>query len=487
MGTQYLLSASIEIPSEHRDTPSHSPLVPEVCLHLQRPFSSVPMPPALFAHDETDQFHPLKPNYHAPTYYSTQAPVMVQVSPGIWFDGNRHVMSASHPDVKAFVAEARRTLKLPLPPSEVVFVLAALEVFYNPGDPVHWLFWSDEKKHVTADVVTRISLHQPSLIRSNVAWNGTPEYLSILANHHGSTWRQLFEDQDWYQLLVPPKSGMLKMPNLRKRKVAPGAMREASRSPSPDEQEPDEPVPKKSRNVDVKGVDTQPVSNSVSAETDIPPRTAASPAISDNSMPLEELAPADTLPSITELLPEKKVPTSRSRPNGRQQRRRKRPAAVVTIEQCPAASSSSRASSDDLADGTQTSSSVNNKSSSTSNAHLRNRSTSHASAETLVGLSHDRRSSSVLSASTAVDGGTEKGKDPKHKEIQGKSCETENKSEDPDGSTNEADEGESVGVVTRGRARGKGVEKTLDTGAVNRTKPLTSSANPKKRSKKSRS
>lgn len=82
---------------------------------------------------------------------------MVQISPGIWSDGKREVMSASHPDVKAFIAEARKTLKLPVPPSEVVFVLSALDVFYKPGDPVHWLFWSDDKKYVTAEVVTRIS------------------------------------------------------------------------------------------------------------------------------------------------------------------------------------------------------------------------------------------------------------------------------------------------------------------------------------------
>lgn len=127
---------------------------PEVCLRLQ---ASVAMPHSLSFLPRVNLFHPQQPNYFAPTQYSTQVPLMVEISPGLLSDGKLHVLSASHPDVKAFIAEARRTLKLPLPPSEAIFVLAALEVFYKPGDPVHWLFWSDDKKNITAEVVTRIS------------------------------------------------------------------------------------------------------------------------------------------------------------------------------------------------------------------------------------------------------------------------------------------------------------------------------------------
>ena len=150
-------SSSRDSLQDQRDLSSHGPLIPEVCLRLQRPLASTTMPQTPFTQPETSRFHPQKPNYIAPTQYSTQIPLMVQISPGIWSDGNRKVMSANHPDVKAFIADARRNLKLPVPPSEIVFVLAALEVFYKPGDPIHWLFWSDDKKYVTAEVVTRIS------------------------------------------------------------------------------------------------------------------------------------------------------------------------------------------------------------------------------------------------------------------------------------------------------------------------------------------
>lgn len=77
---------------------------------------------------------------------------------------------------------------------------------------------------------------------SPVAWNGTPEYLSILAIHHGSTWRQLYETKPWFATVAPPKpSPQARQLNLRKRKVVPGAFRDLSKSPSL-EDEGDEPV-----------------------------------------------------------------------------------------------------------------------------------------------------------------------------------------------------------------------------------------------------
>ena len=484
------------------------PQRPEVCLRLQ---ASVAMPHSLSFLPRVNLFHPQQPNYFAPTQYSTQVPLMVEISPGLLSDGKLHVLSASHPDVKAFIAEARRTLKLPLPPSEAIFVLAALEVFYKPGDPVHWLFWSDDKKNITAEVVTRISrmysrdvpfsfssqprpVHQPPLIRSRVAWNGTPEYLSILANHHGSTWRQFFENKDWYQMLVPPKSGVPKVLNLRKRKVAPGAMREPSKSPSPDEEQEVEPISKRSRNLSARTTEKRAIINDITSHIDV----AVCPPIINDVMPLDDLTPSDTPHSIARDLPqdslEEKAPPSQLRLNGRQQRRRKRTAVKLMNEQGSDANESTRGTSTGPTD-TALSASVDDDNSSpsgptdlvTSNSvHSRNRSTSYASAGTLVGSSQGRRSSSVLSTCTAVDGGAatqDKKKDMKDKGAeQCDSYESENKSE-ADATTNDGDDDESVGVVTRGKARGKTAEKTPNAPVINRSKAPIS----RKRTKKTRS
>jgi hypothetical protein len=96
-------------------------------------------------------------NYLASTKYPTSVPARTQISPGVWSDGNDRVFSSTYPAVQQVLKEARATLKQPLAPNEIVFTLAALDVFYKPGDPAHWIFWSDEKKHQTAEVVTRIA------------------------------------------------------------------------------------------------------------------------------------------------------------------------------------------------------------------------------------------------------------------------------------------------------------------------------------------
>ena len=98
------------------------------------------------------------------TTFSTAVPQRAQISPGLWFDGQRTVLSAALPEVQRVLATARNTLKLSPTSSDVVFALAALHVFYSPGDPAHWLFWSDEQKNKTAEVVTRISCKSNTLI-----------------------------------------------------------------------------------------------------------------------------------------------------------------------------------------------------------------------------------------------------------------------------------------------------------------------------------
>ena len=91
------------------------------------------------------------------TKYPTALPRRTQIQLGVWWDGCDTVFSSDWPDVQNFLRRARKQMSLPLPLSETVFALAALEVFYDIEDPVHWMFWSDGRKERTAEVVNRIS------------------------------------------------------------------------------------------------------------------------------------------------------------------------------------------------------------------------------------------------------------------------------------------------------------------------------------------
>lgn len=89
--------------------------------------------------------------------YSYTISLRVERETGVWSNGTDTILSASCSDVQAFLTSARHEMALPPAPSEVVFSLAALSVFYSVEDPVHWMFWSDDKKSSTAEVVNRIA------------------------------------------------------------------------------------------------------------------------------------------------------------------------------------------------------------------------------------------------------------------------------------------------------------------------------------------
>jgi hypothetical protein len=112
---------------------------------------------------QTRQMRPVVESNTSRTTYSIHVPQRRQIERGIWSDGRDIVLSSQCPDVQRYLAQARDTLHLPPAPSEEVFVLAALEVFYAPTNPVHWMFWSDEKKGETAEIVTRIACKFPSI------------------------------------------------------------------------------------------------------------------------------------------------------------------------------------------------------------------------------------------------------------------------------------------------------------------------------------
>jgi len=115
------------------------------------PISLIP-PPRNFT--LSDGFAPLN---RSVSRYSNIVPRRTQIRLGVWSDGCNQVISAACPDVQAFLTCAREDMTLPVAPSERVFALAALEVFYRVDDPVHWMFWNEKKKDETAEVVNRIS------------------------------------------------------------------------------------------------------------------------------------------------------------------------------------------------------------------------------------------------------------------------------------------------------------------------------------------
>jgi hypothetical protein len=270
-----------------------------------------------------------------------------------------------------------------------------------------------------------ISVHQPPLIRTSVAWNGTSEYLYILANHHGSSHRHVYESQPWYTKLVPQKmSAAPKVLNLRKRKPNPGAFREPSRSPGPEDDETaEEPPRKKCRPKPASS--PEPPSNvgqassnnteSSSANKTQKPSSTSSSEGNSHENPSRQLGPLDQ-----DSLPMEEVTQTRMSTRNRKE----------VPSQTP--SNSSRASSVSPTDPPPSSAA----------SHNRDRSISHASSQTAVASNTGRRSASVLSASTAVDGrGPTKSKQP--------ATYIGDQTEAKEASDTQSDD---EGMVTRGRA-----------------------------------
>ncbi|TFK73963.1 hypothetical protein BDN72DRAFT_956047 [Pluteus cervinus] len=362
--------------------------------HLRHP--AVPQPKSTQRRLNFPHAYKPLPQYTVTTRYPTSIPVKHEVTPGVWSDGQHTVLCANHPDVRALLDQARSTLSLPPSPSEIIFVLAALEVFYKPNDPAHWLFWNDDRKGQTADVVSRIALHRPQLIQSKVAWNGTPEYLSILAIHHGPGWKQLYEKETWYTTLVPPKTvSPVRIPNLRKRKPAQVDVPE-NLAVGDEEEDIEVPPPKRTKTRRAQSpsrppkgilqITEEPLTHSNDAKFGLSPTPADEMVCDeDQNSPTEDSAnqPEDNI-----------VEDPPTRMTTRRQKRKAAEASSGLPEISASRSPScTPAPASGGGGGIAATSAV---------VHSRNRSTSQASAETVV-ASNERRSQSVLSAATAVE------------------------------------------------------------------------------------
>ncbi|CAA7259067.1 unnamed protein product [Cyclocybe aegerita] len=106
----------------------------------------------------------------------------VQISQGVWEENDDIYYTSSYPPAQEYLALARKSDRRPPPPSDLVYALAALQVIRTPSDRAHWMFWGNGAYHETASAVSRIALHTPRLIKSDVPWIGGSEFKSILAN-----------------------------------------------------------------------------------------------------------------------------------------------------------------------------------------------------------------------------------------------------------------------------------------------------------------
>ncbi|KAG6842163.1 hypothetical protein C0991_001656 [Blastosporella zonata] len=371
-----------------------------------------------------------------------------EVEPGVWSDGTDRVLSAAYPAVQDFLATARRTLSLPLPPSELVFVIAALEVFYCWNDPVHWMFWSDEKKVATAAIVNRIArtcnsscyplyctydeslVRTPQLIRSKVAWNGEAQYLFILSSLHGAS--SLPVDKDWFHVLNPKASSSTSTTmNLRKRKAPQIEQTEVLGEEDVSEIEGARPKRPKTRSTRV----LKPASPVTPENTK--PTTKSS--LSDANRPstpcdISASPQDDTTPSNHDISLSIKSKSSRQGPTARQASSTSDPLSI------------SRAGAASLAPAV-----VGLDTPAPSYTRNRNRSISQTSSQTTL-VADERRSLSVLSTITAVEVDTGKGDDKGNADQHPSDSEKEKEKEE--------------GMVTRGRANKARTPVTQDKGVA---------------------
>ncbi|KAF9263283.1 hypothetical protein L218DRAFT_927753 [Marasmius fiardii PR-910] len=165
------------------------------------------------------------------------------VSKGIVQEGNRTIITHEHPAVTHCLAHIRKTLTLPPCTPETILALCSIEVFLRPSDPAHWLFWSDERKVDTVEVVNRICDTSPPLIQPSRTWSDSMLY--SLTPLHSQAWHEILRDKPWYPTLVGERTTNTssKGPTLRKRKAATATSSSANTMSSLPETADDPPAP----------------------------------------------------------------------------------------------------------------------------------------------------------------------------------------------------------------------------------------------------
>ncbi|KAF9526590.1 hypothetical protein CPB83DRAFT_908227 [Crepidotus variabilis] len=104
----------------------------------------------------------------------------VETSRGVWEDDDGVYYGSSWSPVQKYLGRIRKERRMLKAPSEIIFVLAALDVAHSPWDVAHWIFWPSATYFSTADRVTAIALHQPRLIKTQIPWIGSREHKWII-------------------------------------------------------------------------------------------------------------------------------------------------------------------------------------------------------------------------------------------------------------------------------------------------------------------
>ncbi len=88
-------------------------------------------------------------------------PAPVQTSLGVWEDEDGVYYASDWPPVQEYLDFIRKERRMVVAPSEIIFVLAALDVVQRPWDVAHWIFWPSLTYYNTADRVTAVACKSP--------------------------------------------------------------------------------------------------------------------------------------------------------------------------------------------------------------------------------------------------------------------------------------------------------------------------------------
>ena len=89
------------------------------------------------------------------------SPPPAQTSLGVWEDEDGVYYASNWPPVQEYLDLIRKERRMVVAPSEIVFVLAALDVVQCPWDVAHWIFWPSSTYYNTADRVTAVARASP--------------------------------------------------------------------------------------------------------------------------------------------------------------------------------------------------------------------------------------------------------------------------------------------------------------------------------------
>ncbi|KAF9062467.1 hypothetical protein BDP27DRAFT_1336663 [Rhodocollybia butyracea] len=146
-------------------------------------------------------------------------PKIAQISGGFLRENGRYLYTVKHALARECLDYARTHWRLQPDVPDEILALAALETFLNPFDPVHWLFWGEQKDQSAKLVQSHIGRQYPAIYHP-LSWS-ILDWRFRLFGIHSKQLPQVLCHMPWYDLLVLPTflKDTPRGPVLRKRKV----------------------------------------------------------------------------------------------------------------------------------------------------------------------------------------------------------------------------------------------------------------------------